>query len=160
MSTRFARERNDFAALSLTLQTNGTGANTGSPSQRPLGNRSRAAFWYVQAPRRRDIALRSACIAITKGPPQIAMRYCRRAGAAGLHQQERCAVLGRDITFSFLGMAASWGPKQSSWVVKIGACQEDFSSLLTASTEWPTFLTASERRSFDTSNLSAQYWTS
>jgi hypothetical protein len=52
------------------------------------------------------------------------------------------------------------GPKQSSWVVKIGACQEDFSSLLTASTEWPTFLTASERRSFDTLNLSAQYWTS
>jgi hypothetical protein len=32
-----------------------------------------------------------------------------------------------------------------------------FSSLSTASAECPTFLTASESRSFDTLNLSAQY---
>src|SRR6185436_20931072 len=29
-----------------------------------------------------------------------------------------------------------------------------------ASAEWPTFFTASDSRSLDTSNLSAQYWTS
>ncbi len=36
-----------------------------------------------------------------------------------------------------------------------------FSALFsTSAAEWPTFFTASESRSFDTLNLSAQYWTS
>src|SRR4029453_5063449 len=65
-------------------------------------------------------------------------------------------VYARNLYFELRDHRRGGGPGGG----KGRSCEPLRNSLPTASAECPTFLTASDRRSFETPNLSAQYWTS